>query len=200
MAAQPQPLLTPEQYLKLERAAELRHEYYKGSMYAMPGGTYNHARISANLISALIGALESTDCEVSSSDLRIRVSHDGLYTYPDVSVACSQPHFADDEADTLTNPVLIGEVLSPSSESYDRGFKFAQYRQIPSVEEYLLVSQFEPCVELFRRHESGRHWMFSDYVGMDAALQLTSIGCEIRLADIYVKIVFKPVPPLPPHP
>jgi Uma2 family endonuclease len=200
MAAQPQPRLTPQQYLELERAAEFRHEYYNGRMYAMPGGTYNHARITANLIGALFNVLEPTKCAVSSSDLRVRVSPDGLYTYPDVSVACSQPHFADDEGDTLTNPVVICEVLSPSSEAYDRGFKFAQYRQIPSVREYLLVSQFEPRVELFRRQEGGAEWMFSDHAGMDASLHLSSIGCELRLASIYDKIIFQAAPPPRPHP
>jgi Uma2 family endonuclease len=159
-------------------------------MYAMPGGKYNHARVTANLSSALTTALKTTPCAVASSDLRIRVSPDGLYTYADTVVICNEPQFADGENDTLTNPVLICEVLSPSTEAYDRGFKFAQYRTISLLKEYVMVSQFEPHVEVFRRQDNG-HWVLSEYAGMDATCYLGSLDCSIPLSDLYDKIIFE---------
>ena len=144
MSAQAQPRLTPAQYLEAERAAEFKHEYYNGQMYARPGGSLEHCLIAGNIIAELHTMLRKRHCAVSSSDLRLRVSPDGLYTYPDVIVICGDPRFADDQRDTLLNPELIVEVLSPSTEAYDRGFKSAQYRTVESLEEYALVSQAEP--------------------------------------------------------
>src|SRR5712692_7135469 len=155
MSAQPQPRLTPEQYLEIERAAEFRNEYYNGRMYAMSGGSHPHAIVIGNLAFALRSGLGKRPCLVTTSDLRVRVAPAGLYTYPDVVVVCGEPRYADNQIDTLLNPMLLIEMLSPSTEAYDRGFKSAQYRTIESLQEYALVSQAEPRVEVFRRQDGG---------------------------------------------
>src|SRR5437868_4928738 len=134
MCAQPIPGLTPEQYLEIERSAEFKSEYYGGTMYARAGGTYVHNLIIARTIFLLSQKLEGGQCV--TSDLRLRVSMEGLYTYPDVTVVCGPPKFADDQIDTLLNPSLIVEVLSKSTEAHDRGFKFAQYRRLQTLQEY----------------------------------------------------------------
>ena len=195
MSAQAQPRLTPEQYLAEERAAEFRHEYYNGHIYAMSGGSFQHFQIIGNITAELHARLKKRPCAVGSSDLRLRVSPDGLYTYPDVLVICGDPKFADDRRDTLLNPALIVEVLSPSTEAYDRGFKSAQYRTVESLEEYALVSQAEPRVEVFRR-QSGGHWLLSEAVGLEAVCHFESLDCAVPLAEIYSKVTFSPDDPL----
>lgn len=192
MAAQPQARITPEEYLEIERAADIRHEFYNGQMYAMSGGSYRHALLIGNLVRELSNALRKRRCKVMGSDLRTCVSPDGLYTYPDIVVICGDPKFLDNRTDTVLNPNLLIEVLSPSTESQDRGFKSAQYRTLESLEEYMLVSQTEPRVEVFRR-QPGSHWLLTDFVGIDAACELTSVECTIPLADVYDQITFENV-------
>ncbi len=187
MAAQPQNRLTPEEYLEIERAAEFRHEYYNGQMFLMPGGSFKHAVIIANLTAQLHFALKHRPCLVANSDLRARTAESGLYTYPDVSVVCGEPKFADGRTDTLVNPSLIIEVLSPSTERKDRGFKFAQYRAIESLQEYALVSQDEPRVEVFRRQEGG-HWLLTEFLGLESQARFESVDISIPLAEIYLKV------------
>jgi Uma2 family endonuclease len=189
MSAQPQPRLTPQRYLEIERAAEFRSEYYNGQMYAMSGGSYAHVLIIGSLAFGLRTTLGKRPCSVATSDLRLRVSPDGLYTYPDVSVICGEPQFADDQKDTLLNPALVIEVLSPSTEGYDRGFKSAQYRTLASLQEYVLVSQSEPRVEVFRRQTDG-NWLLSEAIGLEAACRFDSLDCRLALADIYDKVTF----------
>jgi Uma2 family endonuclease len=189
MSAQPQPRLTPEQYLEIERAAQFRSEYYNGRMYAMSGASYRHVMIISSLSRRLQNALEAGRCSVGTNDLRVRVSPAGLYTYPDLVVICGEPKFADNRADTVLNPTLIVEVLSPSTEAYDRGFKFAQYRTLESLQEYGLVSQSEPRVEIFRRQPSG-DWLLSESAGMEAICRFDSAGCTIAVKDIYDKVTF----------
>jgi Uma2 family endonuclease len=189
MSAQPQPRLTPEQYLEIERAAEFRSEYYNGRMYAMSGGTHPHAIVIGNLGSELRIALKKGSCVVTTSDMRVRVSKTGLYTYPDIVVVCDPPQYGDGRHDTVLNPTLIVEVLSPSTEAYDRGFKFAQYRTLEPLQEYGLVSQSEPRVEIFRRQPSG-DWLLSESAGMDAVCRFDSVGCTIAVKDIYDKVTF----------
>jgi Uma2 family endonuclease len=188
MAAQPQPL-TPEQYLKIERAAQCKSEYYNGRMYAMAGASATHVLITGNLTGETRNALKGRGCLVFASDLRVRVSPAGLYTYPDLAVVCDQPKYADNDRDTLLNPIVIVEVLSPSTEGYDRGFKFAQYRRIESLQEYVLVSQTEPCVEVFRRQPGG-NWLLAESAGLDAACRLESLDCGIALSEIYAGVTF----------
>ncbi len=195
MSAQPQPRLTPEQYLESERAAEFRSEYYCGQIFAMAGGSYQHFQIIGNVTGELHAALKKRPCSVGSNDLRLRVSPQGLYTYPDVVVICGDPRFADNQQDTLLNPTLIVEVLSPSTEGYDRGFKFAQYRTVESLEEYVLVAQAEPRVEVFRRQRD-RHWLLSEAYGLESTCRFDSLDCSLALADIYDKVTFPPGGPI----
>jgi Uma2 family endonuclease len=200
MSAQAQPRVTPEQYLAAERAAEFKHEYYDGHIYAMTGGSYRHGQIIGNLTAELHTALRKRPCSVVPNDLRLRVSPGGLSTYPDIVVICGDPKFADDQDDTLLNPALIVEVLSPSTEAYDRGFKSAQYRTLESLQEYALVSQTEPRVEVFRR-QAGAHWLLSEAIGLEAVCDFGSLDCAVPLAGIYAKVFFSPVdPPARPYP
>jgi Uma2 family endonuclease len=190
MSAHAQPRVSPEQYLEMERAAEFRSEYYDGRIYAMSGGTWGHAVITGNLARALGNALEKRPCSVTSSDMRLRVAPTGLYTYPDIMVICDEPKFVDARTDTVVNPRLVIEVLSPSTEGYDRGFKAAQYRTIEALQEYALVSQSEARVEVFRR-ESANEWLMSEFVGIDAICHFRSVGCGIPLSEIYDKVTFE---------
>jgi Uma2 family endonuclease len=199
MSAHAQPRLTPEEYLEIERAADFKSEYYNGHMYAMSGGSYPHVRIIVNLTGDLHTALKKGSCQVISNDLRLRVSPGGLYTYPDVSVVCGELKFADGRKDTFANPALIIEVLSPSTEAYDRGFKSTQYRTIESIEEYALVSQNEPRVEIFRRQPAGG-WLLTESAGLESACRFESLGCQIALADIYERVTFTPDELIPPRP
>src|SRR5258707_10979191 len=187
MSAQPLPRMTPEQYLAMERAAEFKSEYFEGQVYAMAGGTIPHAHVIANVTIALGQGLRGGPCFVLSSDARLRVSPEGLYTYPDVMVVCGEVKYADNQKDTLLNPKLIVEVLSKSTEANDRGFKFAQYRKLESLRGYVLVSQREPRVETFDRQADGR-WVLSESVGMDAACRIESLDCQILLSDIYDRV------------
>jgi Uma2 family endonuclease len=195
MSAQAQPRLTPEQYLEAERAAKFRHEYFDGQMYAMSGGSFQHFQIIGNITAELHTSLKKRPWAVGSNDLRLRVSPDGLYTYPDVIVICGEPKFADDRCDTLLNPALIVEVLSPPTEAYDRGFKSAQYRTVESLQEYALVSQAEPRVEVFRRQVGG-HWLLSEAIGLEAVCHFESLDCAVPLSEIYAKVTFSPDGPL----
>jgi len=181
--------LSPEEYLKIERAAEFRSEYFNGRMYAMAGGSHRQAIIVSNLVFGIRSELGKRPCLVTSSDLRVRVDPGGLYTYPDVVVVCNEPKYADDHRDTLLNPVLIIEVLSPSTEAYDRGFKSAQYRRLASLQECALVSQTEARIEIFRRRAEG-DWFFSESAGLEAVCRLESVGCTLALAAVYENVTF----------
>jgi Uma2 family endonuclease len=189
MSAQPQPRLTPEQYLEIERAAEFKSDYYNGRMYAMAGGTHMHALIIFNLGRRLGNALEKRRCLVTASDVRMRVAPGGLYTYPDLVVVCGEPSYLDNRRDTLLNPRLIVEVLSPSTEAYDRGFKSAQYRALESFEEYALVSQTEPRVEVFRRQPGGQ-WLLSEFAGLHALCRFESVDAAVALSEVYDNVAF----------
>ena len=188
MAAQPRPRLTPEQYLEIERASPVRHEYYNGEMYAMAGGSLRQSQIIINIGAELRSALRGR-CKVMGQDLRTSVAHEGLYTYPDLVVVCGEPKFADTKPDTVTNPVLVVEVLSPSTEAYDRGFKFAQYRTIETLQEYLMVSQSEPRVEAYRRVANGE-WLLTDFAGLDASAVFSSVQVTVPLREIYLDVTF----------
>ncbi len=182
--------MTPEQFLEFERASPEKHEYYQGEIYAMAGGSPWHALIAANLVRHLGNALDKRPCRVMTSDLRIRVSPAGLYTYPDVSVVCGDLQYVDKHKDTIENPLLLIEVLSPTTEAHDRGFKASLYRDLASVQEYLFVSQTEARVEVHRRQANGQ-WLLLDFVGMDAVCELTSVDCRIPLAGIFDKVDFE---------
>jgi Uma2 family endonuclease len=194
VAAQPQTPLTPEQYLEIERASNFKSEYYNGAMYAMSGASWPHVLITGNFARELGNALKNRPCMVGASDLRVRVSPRGLYAYPDVVVICDSPMFADAAGDVLLNPLLLIEVLSPSTEAYDRGFKSQQYRKLESLQEYALASQTEPRIEVFRR-QPGDHWLLTEFAGLEATCHFDSIGAAIPLSEIYSKVLF-PASPL----
>lgn len=182
--------MTEAEYLAFERASDIRHEYLDGHVYAMTGASRAHNLISTYTAASLINQLRGRPCEVYASDMRVRVSATGLYTYPDVTVVCGNPQFADSALDTLLNPVLVIEVLSPSTESYDRGKKFQHYRQLESLREYVLISQDSPRIERFLRQDDGT-WLLTDAAGLDASLELASVACTLALAEVYEKVTFQ---------
>ena len=184
MASQPRAFLTPEQYLAIERAAEYKSEYYAGEMFAMSGAREAHNLIQGNLYVELRRQLRQRACRFYTSDMRVRVNASGLYTYPDATALCGGPLFLDDIRDTLLNPHLIVEILSPSTEAYDRGRKFGHYRTVESLREYLLISAERVSAELFIRQADGR-WLLSAATQMEEVFDLQSIGCRIALADLY---------------
>jgi Uma2 family endonuclease len=184
MSAHAIPSFTPEQYLALERAAEYKSEYYDGVMFAMSGGTLPHSLIGTNLSAALVAALRGKGCRAANSDLRVRIAPRGPYVYPDASIYCGEPELADELKDTLLNPTVVFEIPSKSSEGHDRGHKFAQYRKIHSLREYVLVSQTEPLIEVFERGSDGK-WFLTEFEGVEAVCLLDSVDCEIPLAAVY---------------
>ena len=181
--------MTEEEYLSIERAAEFKSEFYGGRMYAMSGGSSAHALIIPNLAAELRSALKQKTCTVYVTELRLRIVPRGSYTYPDVTVVGGPSAFADNQKDTLLNPTLIVEVFSPSTEAHDRGLKFAQYRQIHSLQEYGLVSQSEPRVEIFRRQPSGE-WLLAEVTGLEGRARFNCVDCEIPLSEIYHQVTF----------
>ncbi len=196
MSSAPQKRYTPAEYLVLERAAEYRSQYFNGEIFAMAGASREHCRVSSNLIIESGRQLRDTPCEVFGSDLRVKVSPTGLYTYPDVIIACGELQFDDQVADTLLNPRVIFEVLSEATEAYDRGKKFDHYRQVPSLSEYLLVSQAEPLVERFVRQPDDS-WRLTVFKGLESVLELETVPCRLRLTDIYFKVSWESVPDRP---
>ncbi len=188
MSAAPKPYYTPEQYLELERQAEYKSEYYAGEIFAMAGGSPEHSLIAANVIAGLHPQLLGKPCRVYNSDLRVRTTEE-LYTYPDVTVVCGEPQFSVEDPETLVNPTLIVEVLSRTTEAWDRGGKFEQYRQRESLQEYVLVAQDRPHVERFARQPNGQ-WLLSEVNGLEAVMALPAIGCELALAGVYHQVTF----------
>ena len=191
MSAVPKPFLNPQEYLSRERRAETKSEYLRGEMFAMSGASREHNLIVGNVSRELGQQLRQRPCEVYQADMRVKVSSTGLYTYPDVTVVCGEPQFEDGEVDTLLNPTVLVEVLSPSTADYDRGGKFAHYRRLASLQEYVLISQDRPLVEHYVRQDSDQ-WLLTEQRGLEDMLVLPSIGCQIPLAEIYLKIRFAP--------
>lgn len=188
-----QTYLTPEDYIALERKAIpdseiIRHEYLNGELIAMSGASRAHNLITINLSTALHVRLRGSGCETYANDMRVSVPRTTSYFYPDVVVICEEPHFEDDVFDTLLNPIILVEVLSPSTEAYDRGEKFAHYRQLTSLQEYILVSQDQIRVEHYRRQE--KQWIFTDFQKSEELLPLVSIQCELPLQEIYELVTF----------
>jgi Uma2 family endonuclease len=187
VSTQPKTFLTPEQYLEIERKAEYKSEYYRGEMFAMAGASLAHNWLVANLIGELHAALKGGPCGVLPSDMRVRVESTGLYTYPDVAVVCGAPRLADDQTDTLLNPTLLIEVLSPSTEGYDRGRKFEHYRSIDSLSEYLTIASDRVHADLFTRQADDR-WLLTSATRLEDSLDLQSVGCSLTLASLYEKV------------
>jgi Uma2 family endonuclease len=179
-------LLTEQEYLAFERASEERHEYANGEIFAMSGGTWEHSLIGTNISGELRAALLDRPCSVHGADMRIHIPANTRYTYADVLVVCGEPDFLDDARDTVRNPVLIVEVLSDSSERYDRGDKFEQYRSIPSLRHYVLASQHKPRIEHFERQPDGA-WLLR-VAGPGERVQLAGIDCPIAVDRAYLKV------------
>lgn len=187
MSSQRQTLLTPEEYLAIERKSEIKHEYFDGEMFAMVGASKRHNLITANLVRVLGNQLLESPCNVYASDMRVKVSASGKYTYPDVVVACVEEKFDDAENDTLLNPVVVIEVLSESTEAYDRGKKFEHYQNIKSLIEYLLVAQEPYRIEQYVR-QNDREWRYYEYHDAEDISTVSVIGCELALKDVYAKV------------
>ena len=188
MATQPLPFLTPEQYLEIERKAEFRSEYIAGAMFAMSGGTRWHSLIATNCLIQLGNQLRGRSCEVHGSDMRVLARKAGLYTYPDITIVCGAPELLE-VRDTLLNPTVIIEVLSISTEAYDRGRKFEYYRTIDSLQQYLLLAQDRIQVDLFTRQDGGQ-WVLKSFSLLENSILLESIGCSLSLAECYEKVEF----------
>jgi Uma2 family endonuclease len=180
MAAVPQPTFTPTEYLELERRAEAKSEYVDGQVYAMAGASPVHVFICSNLVRHIGNRLEGSPCRIVSNDLRVRVPDSSLYSYPDGIIVCGKLELDEDQNDTLLNPVVIFEVLSDSTEKWDRGEKFARYRTIPSLKEYILISQSLPRVERFVRED--KEWRFAVFEGLDASMAVASVQVEVSLS------------------
>lgn len=189
MSSLPKTYLTPEEYLAFERQCEYRNEYYDGEIFAMTGASRRHNLITVNISRELSQQLKNRPCEVYTTDMRVLIPETTSYTYPDVVVVCDEPRLADSYMDTLLNPTLLVEVLSPSTEVYDRGKKFEQYRKLESLAEYLLVAQDKMLVERYVRQADGG-WLLSEFGRQEETVKLSSVECELALNEIYSKVRF----------
>ena len=183
----PDPFITPEEYLALEREAETKSEYWYGQIYAMSGASEAHNLISANIVAGLHSQFKKRPCKVYPSDMRVKVSPTGIYTYPDVTVVCGKAGFDEGRKDNLLNPTVIVEVLSPSTEAYDRGKKFDHYRTLESLQDYLLVAQESAMILHYARHDDDR-WLLTAYYGLDTVAHIESVDCALPLAEVYDKV------------
>jgi len=188
MASEPLHRVSVEEYLALERRSETKNEYLNGEIFAMAGASRSHNLIAGNAFAALHQQLRGRGCEVHTNDMRVLAPAADLLTYPDVLVVCGDPQLADEELDTLLNPTLVIEVLSPSTESYDRGRKFASYRTIPSFVEYLLLAQDHVSAEHFVKQQNGG-WLLTEANRFEDVLDLPSIGCTLAMRDAYDRVI-----------
>ena len=190
MSALLKPFLSAKDYLDSERASKTKHEYFAGQIYAMAGASERHNTLAGNTFASLHSQLRRRSCNIYPSDMRVKVNPMGLYTYPDISVVCGAPQFEDGKRDTLLNPTVIVEVLSPSTENYDRGQKFQRYRALSSLAEYVLIAQDAMHVEHYARQPDGR-WLLTEDDGPEGAIHLAAIACDLVLADVYEKVDFE---------
>ena len=191
-AFQPEPAayVSPEDYLRLERAAEFRHEYFEGRIIAMVGAGYAHNLICANLTGELYSLLRGKSCSVVGSDQRLQIMSGSAFVYPDLTVLCGKPDFNEEKKpDTLLNPTLLVEVLSPTTSQYDRSDKFMLYRQVPSLRQYLTLDSHSIHAELHTLTEPGR-WVLTETRDLSTVLDLSSIGCQVPLAEVYAGVAF----------
>lgn len=196
--SKPKPYFTVDQYLAIERQSDERHIYMDGEIYAMAGESAAHADISANVVGILYGQLKGGSCRARTKDTKVRSgpapkgvrNTTGLYSYPDVVVICDEPEYHDEHQDVVTNPTAIVEVLSPETEAFDRGKKFARYQVWnPTLTDYLLVSQDQPQIEQYIRQKDGS-WKYQRYTGLEMTVPIASIACTLDLADVYDRVTF----------
>ena len=188
MSALPKKRWTADEYLAFERASDEKHEFINGDIFLMSGASREHNLIVFNLVRVLGNQLSGRPCEAYTSDMRVKLRGRD-YAYPDLVVVCEPPAFEDSHVDTLLNPTLLIEVLSPSTEQYDRGDKFESYRALNSLQEYVLLTQNRPHIERYVRQSEGT-WVLFEVSGLDTSLELPSIDCALKLADVYDKVVF----------
>lgn len=191
MTAQPQKknLMTPAEYLELERTSlDIKHEFFDGELFAMVGASRHHNRINVNLTRKIGNRFEINKfgCDLFSNDMRVKTAEN--YTYPDIVIYCGDAEFEDDKFDTLTNPIVVMEILSDSTERFDRTKKFFHYRKIPTLQEYILISQHECWVEQYTRQND--MWGYQSYEGLDQILKMGSVNCELPLSEIYLNVEF----------
>ena len=177
---------TVEEYLALDRSADYKSEFVAGEIFAMGGASPKHVLIAGNTAREFGNRLRDTNCQVYSADLRIQAEANNAYHYPDVAVVCGRPEYTDGERDTVSNPLIIAEVLSPATRNYDRGDKFASYRRLTSLREYVLIDQEACHVEHFVRKDGG--WEFSEIEDCQASLVVPTLSIAIPLAEIYAKV------------
>ena len=182
--------ISPEEYLQQEDTSTERHEYFKGEIFMMAGGTYNHERIGGNCFAILHQHARRKRCTAFGANMKIQVKANGLYTYPDAMLVCGKIEFGEERKDIVTNPQLIVEVLSDSTQSYDRGDKFALYRGIPAFTHYLLIHQDQPLVEF--HHKTPLGWLLTEIKGIDAVLNLAQIDLQIPLSELYEGVDWLP--------
>lgn len=187
MTTEPLRHLSPADYLAFERRAETRHEYAGGEVFAMGGAGARHNSIVANLVAELVVQLRGGPCRAFANDLRVAISPEGPFYYPDVVALCAEPRFLDDERDTLVNPEVVIEVLSPTTEGFDRGPKLAHYRAVASIREIVLVEQDAPRAEHLERRDDGQ-WLLTDHASLEAVIELAALGCRLDLTRVYDKV------------
>lgn len=194
MALRKERLYSPEEYLELERAAEVRHEYVDGEIYEMAGESLAHSRICVNISREISQRLKGSTCEALSPNMKVRAETKGMFAYPDLSIVCGEPIFHDVRKDVLLNPKVIIEVLSPSTQRYDQTKKFFRYRkEIPSLTDYILIYQDSPFIEHHEKTEDGR-WVFNAFDGIEDTFRIPAIDCAIPLTEIYDRVEFPPGP------
>jgi len=187
MSAAPVQQLSPQDYLAFERQAETKHEYVGGEILAMTGASEPHNVIVVNLAIEIGTQFRGRPCRVYSNDMRVAVSPEGPFYYPDLVAVCAERQFLDGERDSLVNPEVVVEVLSPSAEAFDRGMKFTHYGEIPSLREILFVAQDSVHIEHFVRRED-EQWLLTDHTGLEAVVELPAVGCRLELARVYDKV------------
>lgn len=180
---------TDAEYLAFERESEIKHEFIAGEIIAMTGASRAHNLIVASIIASMIPQVRGTGCRTFSSDMRVYMPDRGDYAYPDITIVCGEERYQEDTFDTLLNPTVIVEVLSPSTEGYDRGKKFQVYREIESLRDYVLVAQAQPRIEVFSRHADG--WLLTDAIGIAQSITLHSLDCTLHLREVYEQIDFE---------
>jgi Uma2 family endonuclease len=195
MTARPERRITEMEYLEFERASVNKHEYFDGHIHGMTGASRTHNLIAGNTLASLHGQLRRKPCQVFPSDMRVKIEKTGLNTYPDIVVVCGEPRFADDAQDTLLNPLVLIEILSPSTERYDRGVKFRHYRTIETLQDYILIAQNHCHIEHYSRRDHAQ-WLLGEASGIEASISIPSIQSTLLLKDVYEKVDMVPENPL----
>jgi len=192
MSAAPKVLMTPAEYLALERKADFKSQFFKGEMFAVAGASFEHIQIVANLVGAFGNLLLSSKCPILPSDMQVAIEPRYNYTYPDAVVVCEEPRFVDDQFDTLLNPKVIMEVLSDSTEKYDLGRKFSAYRNMPSVESIVFVRQDFPHVDVYTRRDD-ESWLLTRTSKLEDSVAVEAIDATVAMSEIYRHVVFQPI-------